>query len=318
MARRIIFTGKGALTLETFTPEAVGENQVAVRTLLTLISPGTEGIALHRRFDPGTHWDRWVQYPFHAGYAAVGEVTEVGANVADFKIGDRVVCNGNHASTIVLNATRCFPAPLEVPPEEAVWFMLAKIGAMVMPIVGNVFAQNVIVLGAGPIGQMAARWLNVAGPAQLVVIDPLAERTALIQKSIPSSVVMNASGDQEADIVVDTTGHVEAFAEALKLCRKFGRVALLGDPGSPSSQHLTSDMLRKGLTVTAAHARHENENWNSKKIARLWFQYIMENKFNLKGLNTHRFQPDDAVNAYDVATVKREGMGVIFDWSKES
>ena len=35
-----------------------------------------------------------------------------------------------------------------------------------------------------------------------------------------------------------------------------GRLVLLGDTGTPELQHLTSDVIRRGLTIVGAHDRH--------------------------------------------------------------
>jgi len=325
MERQIFFTGQNKLELKTVKPDRPGDDQVLVRSEMTLISSGTEGIALHRRFDAGTHWDNWVKYPFTPGYSAVGVVEKVGKNVTTLKAGDRVVYRGRHASTNIIDATRCYPAPKNVPANEAAWFALVKIGAMIMPQTGNIFSKNVVVIGAGPIGQMAARWVNAAGPAQLIVIDPIKKRLDLIKRAMCAEVI-SATGDkakekvlaltngQGADLVVDTTGNAAVFAQAMNLCRNFARVVLLGDPGSPASQHLTSDMIIKGLTVVAVHDWQESPTWNSALIAKLWFKLIKEGKFVMKGLTTNVFKPENAAAAYDLATVQRNGIGVAFDW----
>src|SRR5262245_53993260 len=91
-ARRLVFTGKQQVRCETFTPPPVGENELSARTLFTLMSTGTENIVFNRLFDPGTHWDHWVKYPFLPGYCNVGEVETVGAKVSGFKPGDLVFC----------------------------------------------------------------------------------------------------------------------------------------------------------------------------------------------------------------------------------
>jgi threonine dehydrogenase-like Zn-dependent dehydrogenase len=43
-----------------------------------------------------------LDQPLPLGYSAVGTVTEVGEGVTGFSIGDRVVCNGNHAEAVVV------------------------------------------------------------------------------------------------------------------------------------------------------------------------------------------------------------------------
>src|ERR687884_322753 len=86
----LYFIGPGQVELERQPVRPPGPGQVLIETRRTLISTGTELIALHRRFEPGSHWDRWVQYPFSPGYSSAGIVREVGEGVENLKPGDRV------------------------------------------------------------------------------------------------------------------------------------------------------------------------------------------------------------------------------------
>src|SRR5947199_2432056 len=97
----IIFAGQNQVqTIEEDPLAAPGRGEILVKTTRTLISTGTEGIVLGRKFSPGTHWDAWVKYPFRPGYSHVGRVSAVGEDVAEFRIGDRVVTRAPHASQV--------------------------------------------------------------------------------------------------------------------------------------------------------------------------------------------------------------------------
>src|SRR5881394_1734197 len=95
----ILFTGKNEV--QTVTEEPLGApppGMINVQTTRTLISTGTEGIVLGRKFSPGTHYDAWVKYPFRPGYSHVGRVSAVGDGVNEFKVGDRVATRAPHTS----------------------------------------------------------------------------------------------------------------------------------------------------------------------------------------------------------------------------
>ena len=65
--KSIIFVGKDQVQVideEPLPPPGPGDIQV--QTTRTLISTGTEGIVLGRKFSPGTHYDTWVKYPFRS------------------------------------------------------------------------------------------------------------------------------------------------------------------------------------------------------------------------------------------------------------
>ena len=115
--------------------------------------------------------------------------------------------------------------------------------------------------------------------------------------------------------MIDTTGHHAVFAECFKVARKFGRIVILGDTGSPSKQCLSHDVMKKGLTIVAAHDCHETPDWDSKKIISLLFNLAIKGRFSLDGLVTHRFKPEEFQKAYDTANTKRnETIGILFKW----
>src|SRR5438552_17204505 len=101
-AQRLVFTGKQQVRLEAFNLDPPKDNEVLVRTHFSLMSTGTENIVFNRLFDPGTHWDRWVKYPFYPGYASVGIVEATGANVAAVQVGDRVGFRQGHRSHAIV------------------------------------------------------------------------------------------------------------------------------------------------------------------------------------------------------------------------
>jgi 2-desacetyl-2-hydroxyethyl bacteriochlorophyllide A dehydrogenase len=328
MAKRLVFPSGGRVECENFETRHLSTNDVYVRTHYSLISTGTETIVYNRVFDPGTHWDNWIKYPFYPGYSAVGEIAEVGSGVKQFKIGDMVVVRAAHASSLVVTADECTLLPKEIDPKDAVWFALAKIGAMGAKRAEYNLGDSVLIIGAGPIGQMSLRWANAAGAGNIIVIDRVEKRLKMaklgggshtIAKPVSEAIedIKESNSGELPKIVVDTTGHPDVFASALNATALLGRVVLLGDTGMPAKQHLTPDVITKGLTIVGAHDSLEDENWNSKIIIRTFFDLVKSGRFNIKGLNTHEFEPEDCKSAYDLAANNRdETMGILFNWMK--
>lgn len=62
--RRLSFPEKQKVQIEVFELPPLQEREVLVKTALSLMSTGTENIVFNRLFEPGTHWDNWVKYPF--------------------------------------------------------------------------------------------------------------------------------------------------------------------------------------------------------------------------------------------------------------
>src|SRR6201996_2403973 len=183
------------LWLEDVPEPEMGINDVKIRVLAT----GICGTDLHI-YD----WDAWAQktipVPLVIGHEFVGEIVEVGSNVADFHIGDRVsgeghvVCGrcrnclagrrhlcahtqgvgvnraGAFAEYIVLPMTNIWRHAPEIPLEVAAIFDPfgnAVHTALAFPVLG----EDVLVTGAGPIGIMAAAVAKHAGARSVVITD---------------------------------------------------------------------------------------------------------------------------------------------------
>ena len=59
----LYFVGQHQVEMITEHLTKPGPKEVLVKASKSLISTGTETICLERRFESGSHWDRWVQYP---------------------------------------------------------------------------------------------------------------------------------------------------------------------------------------------------------------------------------------------------------------
>jgi 2-desacetyl-2-hydroxyethyl bacteriochlorophyllide A dehydrogenase len=326
-ARRIVFTGKQEVHLEDFElPEPEGD-QITVRTEFSLMSTGTENIVFNRHFDPGTHWDTWVKYPFQPGYSSVGTVEKAGAG--SFKVGDRVASRYPHQSHAVLAPARCWQIPAAIPFESAPWFSLAKIAFHGAQAADYRLGHSVLVIGAGPIGQMSIRWARAAGAESIVAVDAVPDRLELARRGGATAVIsapiaaareqiLEANRGALPDIVIDSTGNAQVFAAALGLAAQFGKVVVLGDTGQPSDQRLTPDVVIRGVRVVGAHDSHDDEKWHNGTITRLFFSLVASGRISLEGLNTHIFRPTDCVEAYATANRERaKTMGIVFDWRKQ-
>ncbi|WP_020579171.1 zinc-dependent alcohol dehydrogenase [Actinopolymorpha alba] len=296
--------------------------QIRLRTRVSLISTGTESIVYKGRFAPGTHWDQWFSYPHRPGYSLVGEVSDVGHEVAgDFSAGDRVVALLGHASQHVVDASLCTRVPDDVSDEDAAWFALAKVGFVGVEASHARVGSSALVVGAGPVGQMAVRWLAASGAAEVVVVHrsgglrlDLARAggaTAVLQRDLADGL----PGMAPPDTILDCTGNPDVLTHALAAVADHGRVVMVGDVGDPSQQRLSSDLIVRGLTVVGAHGRHLLGG-REHDVRRLFFRLVASGRFaGMNGLVTHKFTPHECTEAYALLDADRTGtMGVIFDW----
>lgn len=329
MPKRIVFPRKGQVSLEGFELEEPGPGDVRVQTLYSLMSIGTESTILHQRYDADTHFARMFSFPqLKTGVQAVGSVVACGDAVTEFATGDIVYMRAAHGSHQQLPAEHLSPVPDGVDRKEACWCGLAKTAFRGFWAAQPTSDDDLLILGAGPVGQMAIRWAADSQPRSLTVADLSDERlqhatrggaTAVISGNIAENLdaaraIDNGNGPS---IVIDTTGNPAAFRYALNTTAKFGRVILLGDTGYPDRQHLTSDMMSKGLTVQATHDSHDRDGWDQRRIDARFFGLVQQQRFSLEQLITHEFTPADCEQAYDLADASRGStMGILFDWTE--
>lgn len=304
------------------TPFARG-GEVLVRSVCSLLSTGTETTAFGARFSEGTFWAEYVTYPFRPGYATIGIVEQRGDGVMTPSPGDIVALRTPHASHHVVSAADCYPVPWGLEPERASWFALASIafrGALVcQPLLG----ADILIVGAGPIGQMMVRWASASGARSIMVVDPSARRLAFAAQG-GATVTMPVAiqsldrrdlGEGMPDTIVDTTGNADVLAVVLALAPRHATIVMLGDPGRPEDQHLTHDVIVKGLRLVGAHDTHATQRWPGRAVAELFFGLVTRSLIAVDGMVTHRFDPSDCQEAYDLVDGCRdETLGVMFDW----
>lgn len=332
--RFIQFTGKEQLEVATGEIGAPGPGQLLIETTRSLISTGTESICYQRNFDPGTHWDDWVKYPFRSGYLAAGRVLAVGEGVAGWSEGDRVAMRRGHASHHHLNAADACRIPENVSDEAAAWMGLGKITQVGVRMAQHRLGDAVVLVGLGLLGQLVAQYLHLSGARQIIAIDPWQPRLDFLAQTVPTAQCLNMGAEEaaeevqrltegeRADVVYDITGHHAVFPHTHPLVRDHGTVVLLGDTGKPNLQTLTRDVINRGLHIVGAHDRHApgphhpHGKWTPTAMHRLFLHYLATGQIQVESLITHRYAPDQAKDAFTMLQTERDtAMGVIFDWS---
>ena len=327
MPTRIIFPEKGRVALQEFELPEPQSGEVRVRTLYSLMSIGTESIILNQRYDPDTHFSKMFSFPqLQTGVQAVAEVEQLGAGVSEFSEGDRIYMRKAHGSHQVLAAKDCSLIPRGADLKSACWAGLAKTAYRAAWAGRFEPGQHILIIGAGPVGQMAVRWAGVAKVDSIAVVDLSAARlghaesggaTHLFNGDIAGCLgeLQAINGGEGPSIVVDATGNPMVLKHALATAAQFGKVILLGDTGYPSKQCLSSDVMTKGLTIQATHESHDRDGWTQRRIDSLFFDLLMRGQFDLSGLITHEFLPGECEEAYVLANQQKEPvMGILFNW----
>ena len=318
-----------------------GINDVMIRVLKT----GICGTDLHI-YD----WDAWAQatipVPLVIGHEFVGEVTKVGANVNDFRVGEivsgegHVVCGRcrncmagrrhlcKDTSGVGVNRAGAF-AEYIVLPMTNIWRHDPKIDldlAAIFDPFGNavhtalqfpVLGEDVLVTGAGPIGIMAAAVARHAGARHVVITDVNDKRLELARKVGVSRAVNPkqqslAEVQKELDMVegfdigLEMSGNPQAFADMIANMCHGGRIAMLGIPAQPMPIDWKK-VIFKMLTIKGIYGREMYETWYQMSV-------LIEAGLKLDPVITHRYPWDEFEKGF--AAMKSGDSGkVVLDWS---
>ncbi|HLK59913.1 MAG TPA: zinc-binding dehydrogenase [Chthonomonadaceae bacterium] len=330
-----IFAAPNQVILEPQEWGSPGPGQALIRTECTLISTGTELTALTADFPPVSSWANWIQFPTGIGYSNVARVVEVGEGVEHVKVGDRVANTGNHATYRLFPANHLWPVPARVDAEAASFSTLAEIVLGGVRLSRLIFGEAVVIIGAGLIGQLAARFCRIAGAWPILVVDPAEQRLAFLRETgfvqtLPMwgdqvrPEVERLTKGRMADVVFDVTGNPIAMQGALRLARRKGRVVVLGSPRGPVSIDFHEEVHTQGLEIIGAHnSMHPSVEtphapWTMARDVELFLEWQDAGVVDVRPLITHRYSWREVAEAYRMLTEDRtRALGVILDWSAE-
>ena len=330
MPRRIIFPEKGRVALENFELPEPGPVEIRVKTFYSLMSIGTESIILNQRYDPDTHFAQMFSFPqLQTGVQSVAVIEATGSEVSGFEPGDRIYMRMAHRSHHVLPADECSLIPENLDSKSACWATLAKTAFRACWAAPFGADQDILIIGAGAVGQMCIRWAALKSARSITVVDLSEFRLKHALDGGATQVLLGDIADMLGEvgrindgkgpsIVVDVTGNAAVFKSALAAAAQFGKVMLLGDTGFPSRQCLSSDVMTKGLTIQATHESHDLDGWTQRRVDAHFFELLEQGQFDVSGLMTHEFSPTQCEQAYALANQQGEDvMGVLFNWQKD-
>lgn len=163
-----------------------------------------------------------------------------------------ITMDGAFAEYISVPARLVIPAPENVAPEI---LALTEPLACVVRAARKAqvtFGQSVVVIGAGPIGNLHVQLLRTIGAAPIIVADLSAERVQMAMNngadfgvSDPDQLeetVLKATDGRGADIVIESVGHPALYQQATRLMRKGGHLAAFGITGAGDT--LPVDILK--------------------------------------------------------------------------
>ena len=296
-------------------------------------------------------WDEWaaktVPVPLITGHEFAGEIVELGKNVTDLTLGQRVSGEGHligkhsrqsragkfhldpETKGIGVNVQGAFAQYLRLPAFNAVPLpdvIDDEIGAILDPL-GNavhtalsfdLVGEDVLVTGAGPIGIMAAAVARHVGARHVVITDLNPDRLALAEKVVSDVVAVNVGEEDLAD-VVPRLGMKQGFDVGLEMSGNQRALDQMVETmtmggriallGIPPGKSPVdwSRIVFKAITIKGVYGREIFETWY-KMIA------MLENGLDVRNVITHRMSVDDFKQGFEIMKSGRSGK-IVLDWT---
>lgn len=332
-AKVIQFVSQGKaelLDIDFPDPSDIAPDMVYLKTICTLISPGTEFACINGSVSKN-------QFPMTLGYSAVATVMAVGANVTKFAVGDRCLCyHSAHRNYQLMPEHKLVKIVHDsLPSEEAVYCVVGCMGFQGVRRCRPEFGESLMVMGLGLLGQFAVQTAHLSGCFPVIALDYNEKRRQIALESGADHAF--SPGDPEleekvravtdgkgADSVIEVTGNPQAVVQGLKLTARFGRVSLVGCSRTPTENIDFYNLVhRPGISIIGAHnqARPMDDRrpgvWTMAEDMSLLLKYMDAGRLQCKNLHTMTADPAEAPGIYDrVYNRDPDLLGVVFDWTK--
>ena len=345
----------------------VGRGQLLIRTTRTLVSAGTErmlvdfgkaGLIDKARQQPDkvrmvldkirtdglaptiAAVRNKLDQPMTMGYCNVGEVVEVGPGVGGFEVGDRVASNGKHAEMVAVPVNLCAKVPAAVSDDEAAFTVLGAIALQGIRLVQPTLGEAVVVTGLGLIGLVTVQLLRAHGcrvlgldfdPAKLALARSFGAEVVDLQAGadpVAAAAAFSRGRGVDAVIVTAASRSNEPMHQAALMCRKRGRIVLVGVVGLELSR---ADFFEKELSfqVSCSYGpgrydpNYEDKGqdypvgfvrWTEQRNLEAVLDMLAERRLDVATLVSHRFTVADAQQAYAVVGGTQASLGIVLQY----
>jgi L-iditol 2-dehydrogenase len=295
-------------------------------------------------FSEGAIGDVPCTYPMVLGHEPAGTVLKTGPGVTGWAPGDRVIlepalycyhcefCLTGHHN--VCEHIRFMSQPevpgffrdvvnipasnlLAMPPElsAAEGTLIEPLGVVLnsLRFTGAVLGQDVLVLGAGPIGLLTIIALRSAGARRIWVVEPLAHRremafqvganAALTPSDDPVAMVLADTKGRGVDVAVDCYGRDGTINQGIRAVRNAGRVVVTGIPAQALVPIDFNSMRRKEVTLyNVRRGHHQND---------MALAMLREQRARFGVMLTHEFPLEQIQQAFSALETYADGVGKV-------
>ena len=278
--------------------------------------------------------------PIALGYCNVGEVIAIGEGVDGIEVGDRVASNGGHAEVVSVPKNLVQVISDGVEDEAAAFTVLGAIALQGVRLAKPTLGERFVVTGLGLLGQLTLQLLRAHG-CHVLGIDLDPRKLELARRFGAETVDISAGEDPLAAaaaftkgrgidgvIITAATKSNEPVSQGARMCRKRGRIILIGVVGPEISR---ADFYEKELTfqVSCSYGpgrydpAYEQKGqdypfgfvrWTEKRNFEAFLDCLAAGSIDIAPLISHRFEITEATKAYEVLNSKEPYEGLMLNY----
>lgn len=333
MPDAVWFAAAGVAEIRTEPPQPVGPTDVRVRAMVSGLSAGSEllvyrGLA-HTDLPPDLPTvEGDFRLPIKFGYANVGTVVEVGADVAGLEVDDLVFAHHPHQTEYVVPADFPIRLPKGLPVDRGVFAANLETAATVVLDAHPRLEEAVLVVGQGIVGLLVMMLLKRAGARPVIAVD-LHERRrdAAVRAGADHALgpgdglvpqVLELTGGRGVDVAVEASGSPSALQSCIDTAAFGGRIVVASWYGTREvTLALGGAFHRRRLRLVSSQVSTLDPTlsprWGRERRTDLVRTMLTE--LPLEDLISHRFPFSAAASAYELLEAKpEECLQVVLDY----
>lgn len=315
--RSVYFTapGQAAVVEEALPAPAAGE--VLVETLVSAISPGTEMLFYRGQLAAGVAVDTSIAalsggltYPLKYGYACVGLVIGLGANVSDEWQGRLVFAFHPHESHFCAPVSSLLSVPPGMEAERAALLPNAETAVNLAMDAAPLVGERVVVFGLGIVGLLTTALLARFPLSSLYAVDPLASRRAVAfalgatQTFDPAEMESLSAALAEsngADLLFELSGQPAALDQAVQMAGFGARIVVGSWYGNKRAsldlgEHFHRNRIQIVSSQVSTLAPDLTGRWTKARRMQSAWRFLAD--LPVEQLITRRFPVTEAADAY--------------------
>ena len=258
---------------------------------------------------------RGAGFPQGLGNMCVGKVIEIGDEVEDVELGERVAGHGHLKETHTWNAQRILKMNERMTWKEAVCYDPAHFALAAIRDGQVRVGDRVAVFGLGAIGLVTQQFAKVAGADFVAAIDPIACRRTVAEKTgadlvlDPTAcnvgeVLHEATGGLGVDVAIETSANYHALDDAIRSVAFEGTVVVAGwakeckgglDLGAVAHFNIPNLIFARANS----EPNRDHPRWSLGRIIDTCWKWLSEGRFDCEDIVNPVVPFADSATAYE-------------------